>query len=131
MNWYKQIKLALPIEERDQNFYDMFGIGHSKDEDITWWIDRSWELHTGREAEYGGHLGMPGYSGYDSGDFIAKGRYETPTQDHDGEVSAVLSASIKLHQVDYTTNRVEKILDSAFNNSRIIFFELPSGVQYR
>lgn len=131
MNWYKTIKQASPIQWTEVPLSNIVEVGHRKDDDLIWWIDKSWQMHIGLAGAYGSHIDMPGYTTYEAGDLIAKGRYETPTRDHDGEVMALLSHTVRANQVDYVMKRVEKMLDDAFDNPVINFARLPHGWKHQ
>lgn len=132
MNWYKK---AFPISENPSyNEWGYMGIGHTNEPEnnILWFIDNNFNLHTISETELAKetrtktkntHDYWGKFQSYNRRNTIyAKGRYDVNQNKASlslakntiyGEAVNFADASKRL---DFAVNKIEKILDRAFNN---------------
>jgi hypothetical protein len=126
MNWYKTIKVALPIMDAPVgSHYTSVGHNFDKSRDIEeelWMIDRHWKLHTGVPT-YKNRLHYTMFSATVANAYLAKGRYEV-TPNGEKKVSLTINApgSSEIAKQGALKNKVVKILDQHYGNPTIYEF---------
>ena len=123
MNWYRVIKIALPITERNKpQHYVNIGHGLNKNNVTLWLIDKNWNIKTDTEAL--NHVNIFTEDELENG--MAYGRF---MQKENGEkvVSVYWSHFIlretSPQRLEFIKQRVAKILDQTFDNPAIYYYE--------
>jgi hypothetical protein len=131
MNWYKEIKIALPITEKDPPVH-YTNIGHRMPSNYNsvlnrrkivyaeiWYINDKWEFISVPVTDSNTHVSEFQADVFLHG--IARGRYDE-SSDGDKYVSVLLDYGVQAHhpgREEYFMNRIEKILDEKYGNPNI------------
>ena len=132
MNWYKTIKIALPVVTTP-SYMHYTDIGHKKLDqgrgEILWTIDYNWNFEAipvteEIEGEIHDDVFQRNFD-YVTEDSIASGRLFTDLANRT-RVSATINIDPRKtnpRRMEYIKEQVTRILDREFNNPDIMFFE--------
>ena len=129
MNWYKEIKVALPVMERRPG-YEYTSVGHDYFDEYgvireeLWLIDKDWNLLT---VKFGGRK-ITEHSDAFPGKWAgakAKGRYEEKKGGKKRVSLVVIQQNMQYYDPkknQYIIEKASKILDKHYGNPDIILF---------
>ena len=131
MNWYKTIKIALPVVTTP-SYIHYTDIGHKKLDqgrgEIVWMLDHNFNFYSvtlTEETEDQIHDDLfDADFNYQSPDVIAYGRYFVDLANRRRASATVNLDPDKTNpkRIEYIKNQVTKILDRKFNSPEIMFF---------
>ena len=124
MNWYKEIKLALPVVDKDPSVYKYphyLSIGHEdKPFDKIWVMYSDFSIDSKDLYNEEGEILTHADTWPDKTDMFAKGRYDSEKHMVSLAYFPAILNDIPFSRLIHAKKRVAQALDREFNNPEII-----------